>query len=775
MYFLTTTMALINIFLLLLALSLSWNESFSQGTLQIDNHISIPQQRFPSPARFGGMKDSSSLIITKYSSFVVDSLQRINIGAILRQFHHQPSQESVPTIQFHDAHGESMENLGYVFPAVWIRFSIRRVLGDTVLQPLSQNKTEIQRQNWRYFEPYLLSLGNRDADSVELYIVLHDTLVYADTVGFSVAYNKWKVPAPQIVFALPPECNSGDECICYVRFRVRDIFLYSIKLRTREAFITDEFEFLKRYLVFFGIALFAILFNLLVWISTRSRYHAIYIAYITCESLWLIITSGFWHQLFRVTTPSLYTAFDNTAWALSMILGVLFITNLVQEQKSIYIHKFWYRAEYLFYALCVLGVILRISKLDRYIDILPYSYLLLAVPLTLGISYRAWRQGYSPALYLLIARIAIEVGLGWNILATLGFVPFSSLLINQLALLLPAIEMIFLGFALAERLTFLQKTKLEAERKAFEGEKYRLQNEELSSANKEITRQQSEIMQQAAEIQEMNAQVTELNISLQQQNHDLAEANREKNEIMGIVAHDLKNPIGGVRGMAELIESVFADDRTQTTSAARQIIQTSERMLELVSKLLDINKLESGEFAMDCYAFDIVPIISMIIEQYAAPAVAKNITFHTELPATSRSIVFANEQAVMQALENIISNAVKYSPHGKNVYVRVKNIVASLPNEADGSVANNASSFVRVEVEDEGPGFTEEDKTKLFGKFARLSAQPTGGEHSTGLGLSIVKRMVEAMNGEVWCESERGQGATFIVQLPTSISEASYS
>ena len=227
--------------------------------------------------------------------------------------------------------------------------------------------------------------------------------------------------------------------------------------------------------------------------------------------------------------------------------------------------------------------------------------------------------------------------------------------------------------------------------------------------------------------------------------------------------------------MAELIESVFADDRTQTTNAARQIIQTSERMLELVSKLLDINKLESGEFAMDCYAFDIVPIVSMIIEQYAAPAEAKNITFHMELPTTSRSIVFANEQAVMQALENIISNAVKYSPHGKNVYVRVKNVVASLPNEADGSAANNASSFVRVEVEDEGPGFTEEDKTKLFGKFARLSAQPTGGEHSTGLGLSIVKRMVEAMNGEVWCESERGQGATFIVQLPTSISEASYS
>ncbi len=71
-----------------------------------------------------------------------------------------------------------------------------------------------------------------------------------------------------------------------------------------------------------------------------------------------------------------------------------------------------------------------------------------------------------------------------------------------------------------------------------------------------------------------------------------------------------------------------------------------------------------------------------------------------------------------------------------------------------------------IEVRDQGPGLSAEDQKKLFGKFARLSARPTGGEHSTGLGLSIVKKMVEAMNGKVWCESEPGQGAAFILALP---------
>ena len=80
----------------------------------------------------------------------------------------------------------------------------------------------------------------------------------------------------------------------------------------------------------------------------------------------------------------------------------------------------------------------------------------------------------------------------------------------------------------------------------------------------------------------------------------------------------------------------------------------------------------------------------------------------------------------------------------------------------------STNAFLRIEVRDEGPGLSPDDMTKLFGKFARLSARPTGGEHSTGLGLSIVKKMVEAMNGKVWCESEFGKGATFIVELPSA-------
>ena len=113
----------------------------------------------------------------------------------------------------------------------------------------------------------------------------------------------------------------------------------------------------------------------------------------------------------------------------------------------------------------------------------------------------------------------------------------------------------------------------------------------------------------------------------------------------------------------------------------------------------------------------------------------------------------SDRNVTVQVLENLLSNAIKYSPPSKNISARLRLV--------DGAA--------RCEVQDEGPGLSAADQQRLFGKFARLSAKPTGGEHATGLGLSIVKKMVEAMNGRVWCESEPGQGATFVVQFPADL------
>jgi signal transduction histidine kinase len=174
-------------------------------------------------------------------------------------------------------------------------------------------------------------------------------------------------------------------------------------------------------------------------------------------------------------------------------------------------------------------------------------------------------------------------------------------------------------------------------------------------------------------------------------------------------------------------------------------------MAEMVQNLLDANRIERGEMQLNLAPIDLGPALKSVVGTQRSHATAKQQTIHLESEATP-VVVLVDPSVSVQVLENLVSNAVKYSPPGKEIFVRLK-------RHAQG---------VRVEVQDQGPGLSAEDQKKLFGKFARLSAKPTGGEPSTGLGLSIVKKMVEAMNGKVWCESELGQGATFIVEFPAT-------
>lgn len=122
--------------------------------------------------------------------------------------------------------------------------------------------------------------------------------------------------------------------------------------------------------------------------------------------------------------------------------------------------------------------------------------------------------------------------------------------------------------------------------------------------------------------------------------------------------------------------------------------------------------------------------------------------------STDKAICLAmlDKDLVYQVFDNLISNAIKYSPVDQN-----KNIYVCLTTD---------ETVVRCEVQDEGPGLSDDDQQKLFNKFQRLSAKPTAGEHSTGLGLFIVKKLVEAQHGRVWCESELGDGANFITEFP---------
>lgn len=234
---------------------------------------------------------------------------------------------------------------------------------------------------------------------------------------------------------------------------------------------------------------------------------------------------------------------------------------------------------------------------------------------------------------------------------------------------------------------------------------------------------------------------------VQERTEALRYLNEEKNEFLGIAAHDLKNPLAGIRMTAEILERYYNNSDEKAAQFTRRIVTSCDQMLEIISNLLDVARIENEGNKLSLQVVSL-GVVDAIVEEYHPRAAQKGIIlFYEPLPTPHE--IYADRQALYQVLDNLVSNAVKYSPAWQHVWVRVE----------------RRESVIRIAVQDNGPGLTAADKEKLFTKFGRLSAQPTGQESSTGLGLSIVKRLVEAMNGKVWCESEQGAGATFIVEF----------
>ena len=233
---------------------------------------------------------------------------------------------------------------------------------------------------------------------------------------------------------------------------------------------------------------------------------------------------------------------------------------------------------------------------------------------------------------------------------------------------------------------------------------------------------------------------------LESSNRQLIHLNEEKNEFLSIAAHDLKNPLTAIIGNAELIGEM--ENREKVVKLAERIHTAGTRMNMLIKDLLDANAIEEGRFSSHIEPCHMSELVDECIRQNHTNASRKQITVNRH--AGERFWVLADRLATLQILDNLLSNAIKYSPLGSTVEI--------------GIVASNG--HILTMIRDQGPGLSDDDQTRLFRKFTRLSSKPTGGESSSGLGLSIVKRLAEAMSGSVECTSTLGHGSAFTLRLP---------
>lgn len=241
---------------------------------------------------------------------------------------------------------------------------------------------------------------------------------------------------------------------------------------------------------------------------------------------------------------------------------------------------------------------------------------------------------------------------------------------------------------------------------------------------------------------------------LQNHNKKLKALNEEKNTLMGVVAHDLRSPLNNIKGLMALVKMENSSLSPEQSHYFHLVDDTMERMRDMIDRVLDVSVVEDMKVNLNLKKVDLGQTMNFVASNFELLAEKKSIRIHGDLD-TKTHYIFADYNYLLQVIENLLSNAIKFSEPGKNIYLNIF--------QEDGSET--------MVIRDEGPGISEEDRKMLFNKFQKLSAKPTDNEKSIGLGLSIVKKFVDAMEAEILCESELGKGTSFIVKFKTAIEQ----
>lgn len=246
-------------------------------------------------------------------------------------------------------------------------------------------------------------------------------------------------------------------------------------------------------------------------------------------------------------------------------------------------------------------------------------------------------------------------------------------------------------------------------------------------------------------IQNQNRIILEKNKDLEERNGRMVQLHAEKNNIIRVVSHDLKAPLNRINGLAQLIQ-IDPDNQAMYLKYIADVVADGTR---LIQDLLDISAIENNRLILRKSLFNLADDLNEVVNSYAGVATKKGLNIKLDLPSDELPL-YSDRYAIKRVFENLLSNAVKFSPKDLNIFIRIfKN-----------------QDKVCIAVKDQGPGLTAEDKEKLFTPYQRLSATPTGGENSTGLGLSIAKKLMEELGGELWVDSTAGNGACFVMELP---------
>jgi PAS domain S-box-containing protein len=237
--------------------------------------------------------------------------------------------------------------------------------------------------------------------------------------------------------------------------------------------------------------------------------------------------------------------------------------------------------------------------------------------------------------------------------------------------------------------------------------------------------------------------------------HEAEKANKAKSEFLSRMSHELRTPMNSILGFAQLLE--MGDLSASQKNGVSHILRSGKHLLNLINDVLDISRIEAGHLSVSLEPLNVPKVLEEVVESIHPQAKQKDITVHQAIAWEQECWALADHLMLRQVFLNLLDNAIKYNRKGGMVNIRVE----------AGSLIGN-SRMIRISFADTGKGISAENLPKLFKPFERIGAEKTT-IVGTGLGLSVVKKLIEAMEGQLGVESMEGKGSQFWVELPLSL------
>jgi len=267
-----------------------------------------------------------------------------------------------------------------------------------------------------------------------------------------------------------------------------------------------------------------------------------------------------------------------------------------------------------------------------------------------------------------------------------------------------------------------------------------------------------QLQQELTERQQTQLLLTERNQQLAISNEELARATRLKDEFLANMSHELRTPLNAILGMTEgLQEAIFGTITEQQEKALQTVERSASHLLALINDILDVAKIESGQIELECFAVSLVPLCSASLAFIKQQALKKQIQVKTNIPADLPNL-WVDERRIRQVLINLLSNAIKFTPEGGSV-----TLTASPSFKTEDS---SQPTYLRLAVHDTGIGIAPDNIKKLFQPFVQIDSALNRQYTGTGLGLALVKQIVELHGGQVGLTSKVGMGSCFTIDLP---------